>query len=83
MDFENKKEKNEIKNQKLARNLKENSLEVEVAGGALLEGCSGCAESVESVKEAPKRSWASVASMTVRIQSQVGFKRRSTNIWEN
>lgn len=46
----------------------------------VLRGCSGCVGSVESVSEAPKRSCASVASITVRIQSQVGFSRFSTYI---
>lgn len=45
-----------------------------------LRGCSGCAGSAESVSEAPKRNCASVASITVRIQSHVGFKRFSTYI---
>ena len=42
--------------------------------GALLSGCSGCAGSALRVRDTPKRSWASVASMTVRSHSQVGFK---------
>lgn len=42
--------------------------------GALLSGCSGCVGSALRVKDTPNLNCASVASITVKSQSHVGFK---------
>lgn len=46
----------------------------EVIVGVACSGCSGCVGSELRVRDTPNLSWASVASITVRSQSQVGLR---------
>lgn len=51
--------------------------------GGVFSGCNGWLGSARSVRVPPNLSWASVESITVRIHSRVGRRRRSMYIWKS